>query len=61
LTYSPGVCRTWSRNFDVKWLSYSYAAPHRSRSAYRFTVEHSVYVDRHFLPGAELDLHCRHN
>ena len=26
-------------------LGYSYAAPYRSRPAYRFTVENSVYVD----------------
>lgn len=27
-------------------LGYSYAGPYRTRSAYRFTVENSVYVDR---------------
>ncbi len=27
-------------------LGYSYAAPYRSRPAYRFTVENSVYVDQ---------------
>jgi phosphinothricin acetyltransferase len=27
-------------------VGYAYAAPYRTRSAYRFTVENSVYVDR---------------
>lgn len=27
-------------------LGYSYAGPYRARSAYRFTIENSVYVDR---------------
>lgn len=27
-------------------LGYSYAGPYRTRSAYRFTIENSVYVDR---------------
>lgn len=28
-------------------VGYAYAGPYRTRSAYRFTVENSVYVDRH--------------
>jgi L-amino acid N-acyltransferase YncA len=28
-------------------LGYSYAGPYRARSAYRFTIENSVYVARH--------------
>jgi L-amino acid N-acyltransferase YncA len=28
-------------------VGYCYAAPYRTRAAYRFTVENSVYVDRH--------------
>lgn len=35
---------------DRKVVGYSYAAPYRSRAAYRFTVENSVYVD-HRLGG----------
>ncbi len=35
---------------DRKVVGYSYAAPYRSRAAYRFTVENSVYVD-HRLRG----------
>jgi L-amino acid N-acyltransferase YncA len=31
---------------DGEIAGYSYAAPYRARSAYRFTVENSVYVDR---------------
>jgi L-amino acid N-acyltransferase YncA len=31
--------------WDGEIVGYSYAAPYRSRSAYRFTVENSVYVD----------------
>lgn len=31
---------------DGQVLGYSYAGPYRSRSAYRFTIENSVYVDR---------------
>ena len=27
-------------------VGYAYAAPYRTRSAYRFTIENSVYVDR---------------
>src|SRR6266446_8084032 len=40
-------------------VGYSYAAPYRSRPAYRFTVENSVYVD-HNLPrrGAGYSLLC---
>lgn len=30
---------------DGQVVGYSYAAPYRSRSAYRFTIENSVYVD----------------
>jgi L-amino acid N-acyltransferase YncA len=30
---------------DGKVVGYSYAAPYRARSAYRFTIENSVYVD----------------
>jgi L-amino acid N-acyltransferase YncA len=30
-----------------KVLGYAYAGPYRTRAAYRFTVENSVYVDRH--------------
>jgi L-amino acid N-acyltransferase YncA len=30
---------------DGEVIGYSYAAPYRARSAYRFTVENSVYVD----------------
>jgi len=30
---------------DGHIVGYSYAAPYRSRSAYRFTIENSVYVD----------------
>lgn len=33
---------------DNKVVGYSYAAPYRSRSAYRFTLEDSVYVDYRF-------------
>src|SRR3712207_2983540 len=33
-------------------VAYAYAAPYRTRSAYRFTVENSVYVSpRHFRRG----------
>jgi phosphinothricin acetyltransferase len=32
---------------DGRVLGYSYAGPYRTRSAYRFTVENSVYVDKH--------------
>lgn len=28
-------------------VGYAYAGPYRTRSAYRFTIENSVYVDRH--------------
>ena len=31
---------------DGKVVGYAYASPYRSRSAYRFTVEDSVYLDR---------------
>ncbi|MGE3832836.1 MAG: N-acetyltransferase family protein [Parvibaculaceae bacterium] len=31
---------------DGRVLGYSYAGPYRTRSAYRFTVENSVYVDK---------------
>lgn len=31
---------------DGRIVGYSYATPYRARSAYRFTVENSVYVDR---------------
>lgn len=31
---------------DGRVLGYSYAGPYRTRSAYRFTIENSVYVDR---------------
>ncbi len=31
---------------DGQVLGYSYGGPYRSRSAYRFTIENSVYVDR---------------
>lgn len=31
---------------DGRILGYSYAGPYRTRSAYRFTIENSVYVDR---------------
>jgi L-amino acid N-acyltransferase YncA len=31
---------------DSEVIGYAYAAPYRTRSAYRFTVEDSVYVDR---------------
>lgn len=31
---------------DGRLCGYSYAGPYRSRSAYRFTIENSVYVDR---------------
>jgi L-amino acid N-acyltransferase YncA len=31
---------------DGAIAGYSYAAPYRARSAYRFTIENSVYVDR---------------
>jgi L-amino acid N-acyltransferase YncA len=31
--------------WDGEIIGYSYAAPYRTRSAYRFTVENSVYVD----------------
>ena len=30
-------------------LGYSYAGPYRARSAYRFTIENSVYVSRHAM------------
>jgi phosphinothricin acetyltransferase len=30
-------------------VGYSYAGPYRTRSAYRFTIENSVYVDRHAM------------
>jgi len=33
---------------DREIAGYCYAAPYRSRSAYRFTVEDSVYVDHRF-------------
>jgi phosphinothricin acetyltransferase len=35
---------------DCEVVGYSYASPYRSRSAYRFTVENSVYID-HRLSG----------
>jgi GNAT superfamily N-acetyltransferase len=41
-------------NGDV--VGYSYAAPFRSRPAYRFTVENSVYVD-HRLTGRGVGHH----
>ena len=31
---------------DDRVVGYAYAAPYRTRSAYRFTVEDSVYLDR---------------
>ena len=31
---------------DGRVLGYAYAGPYRTRSAYRFTVENSVYVDK---------------
>src|SRR5262245_30499731 len=31
---------------DARVAGYAYAAPYRTRSAYRFTVEDSVYLDR---------------
>ena len=31
---------------EGKICGYSYAGPYRTRSAYRFTIENSVYVDR---------------
>ena len=31
---------------DAEVVGYAYAAPYRTRSAYRFTVEDSVYLDR---------------
>jgi L-amino acid N-acyltransferase YncA len=34
--------------WDGEIVGYSYAAPYRARSAYRFTVENSVYVDSRF-------------
>jgi L-amino acid N-acyltransferase YncA len=33
---------------DGAVVGYSYAGPYRTRSAYRFTVENSVYVDKDF-------------
>jgi phosphinothricin acetyltransferase len=33
---------------DGRVVGYAYAAPYRSRPAYRYTVEDSVYVDRDF-------------
>src|SRR5262245_11333348 len=30
---------------DGKFLGYAYAGPYRTRPAYRFTVEDSIYVD----------------
>ena len=33
---------------DGRLLGYAYAGPYRARSAYRFTVEDSIYLD----PGA---------
>jgi len=45
-------------------VGYAYAGPYRSRSGYRYTVEHSIYVDktyRHNGTGASLmkELICR--
>ncbi len=34
--------------FDAAVVGYSYAAPYRARSAYRYTLEDSVYVDNKF-------------
>jgi L-amino acid N-acyltransferase YncA len=34
--------------WDGEIIGYSYAAPYRARSAYRFTVENSVYIDNRF-------------
>ena len=34
---------------DCEVVGYSYAAPYRSRPAYRFTVENSVYVDHRLM------------
>jgi phosphinothricin acetyltransferase len=34
---------------DHEVVGYSYAAPYRSRSAYRFAVENSVYVDHRLV------------
>jgi L-amino acid N-acyltransferase YncA len=37
---------------DNKVVGYSYASPYRARSAYRFSIENSVYVDyRHHRRG----------
>ena len=45
-------------------VGYAYAGPYRSRSGYRYTIEHSIYVDktyRHNGTGASLmkELICR--
>ena len=52
LDISARISELTSRNFpwfvfelDGRVLGYAYAAPWRTRSAYRFTVESAVYVD----------------
>lgn len=34
---------------DGRIAGFSYAAPYRDRSAYRFTIENSVYIDHHLV------------
>ncbi|CAN5558648.1 GNAT family N-acetyltransferase [soil metagenome] len=34
---------------DGRVVGYSYASPYRTRSAYRFTIENAVYVDKDFV------------
>src|SRR5262245_17695320 len=50
---------------DKELLGYSYAGPYRARSAYRFTIENSVYVASHAMSQGlgrallgELIRHC---
>jgi len=33
---------------DNTVVGFSYAGPHKTRSAYRFTVEDTIYVDHHY-------------
>ena len=41
---SAAGCRTWLRSGRLV-VGFSYASPYRTRSAYRFTVEDSSYLD----------------
>jgi phosphinothricin acetyltransferase len=42
--YSTAVIRIWWRKSIGAVVGYAYAGPYRTRPAYRFTVENSIYV-----------------